>query len=109
MTDGEICESYRTAKDKNKQIPIIAQLSAKPKEEVIAILEANGYIVDGRLKKRKLPAEMAKPKEPAGQSVCMDRTELEAAAWRTLRRIGSHENTVYEALCLFISEIVGDS
>lgn len=42
MTEREICLSYREAKDKRKQIPILADLSEKSKPEIIGILLRNG-------------------------------------------------------------------
>lgn len=42
MTEREICLSYREAKDKRKQIPIISDLS---KPEIIGILLRNGESV----------------------------------------------------------------
>lgn len=48
MTDGEICEMYRTAASKAKQVGILAQLNSTSRERIVEILEANGYQVDGR-------------------------------------------------------------
>lgn len=48
MTDGEICESYRSAKDQKKQLTMLAQLNATDKGTIAAILRENGYKVDGR-------------------------------------------------------------
>ena len=42
MTEREICRSYREAKDKRKQIPIISDLSGLSKTEIIGILLKNG-------------------------------------------------------------------
>lgn len=42
MTEREICISYREAKHKRKQIPIIADLSEKSRQEIIGILLRNG-------------------------------------------------------------------
>ena len=42
MTEREICLSYREAKDKKKQIPILADLSELSKPEIIGILLRNG-------------------------------------------------------------------
>lgn len=42
MTEREICLSYREAKDKRKQIPILADLSELSKPEIIGILLRNG-------------------------------------------------------------------
>lgn len=42
MTEREICLSYREAKDKRKQIPILADLSELSKQEIIGILLRNG-------------------------------------------------------------------
>ena len=42
MTEREICLSYREAKDKRKEIPILADLSELSKPEIIGILLRNG-------------------------------------------------------------------
>ena len=42
MTEREICLSYREAKDKRKQIPILADLSELSKPEIIGIMLRNG-------------------------------------------------------------------
>ena len=42
MTERKICLSYREAKDKRKQIPILADLSELSKPEIIGILLRNG-------------------------------------------------------------------
>lgn len=48
MTDGAICESYRSAKDQKKQLNTLAQLNATDKGTIAAILRENGYKIDGR-------------------------------------------------------------
>lgn len=45
MTECEICLSYREAKDKRKQIPILADLAQMSKPEIIGILLRNGESV----------------------------------------------------------------
>ncbi len=66
MTDGEICESYRTALEPNKQIRILAELNCTSKDRIAEILKAGGYKVDGRALKAK--QEPKKPAEkPAGK------------------------------------------
>lgn len=45
MTEREICLSYREAKDKRKQIPILADLSQMSRPEIIGILLRNGESV----------------------------------------------------------------
>ena len=66
MTDGEICESYRTALEPNKQIRILAELNCTSKDRIAEILKAGGYKVDGRALKAK--QEPKKPAEkPAGE------------------------------------------
>ena len=48
MTDAEICRAYRAAKDHGKMIPILADLAAKSKVEIILILIENGETVSKR-------------------------------------------------------------
>ena len=45
MTEREICLSYREAKDKRKQIPILSDLSGLSEPEIIGILLRNGESV----------------------------------------------------------------
>lgn len=42
MTDGEICRSFRLAKDRHKQIGILADLEARSPEEIMRVLAAGG-------------------------------------------------------------------
>ena len=42
MTEHEICVMYRGAKDKSKQIPILADLCQTDKVTIIGILRKNG-------------------------------------------------------------------
>ena len=48
MTEGEICSMYRNAKNRSKQLPILADLTGKNKAEIIAILLKNGEEVAER-------------------------------------------------------------
>ena len=59
MTDGEIVREYRTAKDKKAQIRIMAELTLKPKEEIVRILKENGCDVEEKRRGRKPKAEEA--------------------------------------------------
>ncbi|MBR0483247.1 MAG: hypothetical protein IJJ69_00530 [Oscillospiraceae bacterium] len=51
MTNEEICQSYQQAKQKAKQIQILAELNACQKAEIIAVLEESGVQVGVRAKK----------------------------------------------------------
>lgn len=67
MTDGEICESYRSAKDQKKQLNTLAQLNATNKETIARILREGGYKVDGRWlvdRKRCKPKKAAPAEDP---------------------------------------------
>lgn len=59
MTEQEICESYRKAEYKAKQVSILAQLTLKPASEIKEILKRNGYMVP-EVKHRKPKTEEAK-------------------------------------------------
>ena len=48
MSDYEICQSYRQAKDKRKQIFILAQLNTAYYSRIIKILKENGALDKGR-------------------------------------------------------------
>lgn len=43
MTEGEICNEYRLAKFKDRQIKILAQLNATTVQKIQKILIENGY------------------------------------------------------------------
>ena len=84
MTDGEICEMYRTAKEKAKEIKILAECNATSKEKIVNVLEAGGYKVDKRVlnsSRKKVRAESAeKPnKEPNEVPIAADLALLIAA------------------------------
>lgn len=51
MDKGEICRDYNAAKDKKRQIQILAELNACSKEEIMKILQEGGCIFQGELKK----------------------------------------------------------
>lgn len=67
MTPEEIGSSYRRAVNQNAQITILADLNCCSKEEIINILEEQGYTVRKPKKKAKKegPAEEKKTFEPA--------------------------------------------
>ena len=49
MQPGEIAIEYKQAKNKLKQVNILAELNECPKAEIIRILQEQGVQVDGRL------------------------------------------------------------
>ena len=61
MTDGEICEMYRTAKDQKKQLGILADLNKTDKGTIAGILREGGYKVDGRWLAPRVRGETKKP------------------------------------------------
>lgn len=73
MTEGEIIRDYAEAKDKNKQIGILADMNLVTKKEMAQFLAENGMQVDKRLlagdpRKRKdetvfIPDEVELPEE----------------------------------------------
>jgi len=75
-TNGKIITEYKQAKQKNKQITILAQLNACSREDIIAILEEGGIDVPYRYKYKGIPN--LKPektdKEPLRESVETSRT-----------------------------------
>lgn len=48
MTEGEICSMYRNAKNRRRQLQILADLTGKSKTEIISILLKNGEKVTER-------------------------------------------------------------
>lgn len=61
MTDGEIISSYRQAKDKGKQITILAELNACTKGQIEDILTEAGYLKNGKPRKGPIPKNAIKP------------------------------------------------
>lgn len=63
MTDGEICREYRLAKDKDKQIGIIADQCGMDSDEIIKVLVDCGEMEPPR-PRRKSPAKQRKADVP---------------------------------------------
>lgn len=65
MQPGEIAIEYKQAKNKLKQVNILAELNQCPKAEIIRILQEQGVQVDGRLlqtgKKKTAPRPTVEP------------------------------------------------
>ena len=58
MTNEEICRDYRQAKNRVKQIGILADLTGKTRQEIIEILTEGGCEIPGNMaRKPKLTAE----------------------------------------------------
>lgn len=67
MQPGEIAIEYKQAKNKLKQVNILAELNQCPKAEIIRILQEQGVQVDGRLLqtgKKKPTIELESTVEP---------------------------------------------
>ena len=62
MTCGEICRNYRWAKDKPKQIEILADMNRSTKEEIKKILKDGGE----KIEKSKRSNQYKKSKERLG-------------------------------------------
>lgn len=68
MTPYEICESYRTAANPNKQITVLAQLNCCLREDIIEILQENNEPLKKRLYNRSPKKEQA-PQETAPEHI----------------------------------------
>lgn len=53
MTPEDICKEYRTAKNRVKQIGVLAELNACSKKEIVDILQENGEKLPGNVGPRK--------------------------------------------------------
>lgn len=62
MTEYEICQSYREALNKTKQISILAELNACEKKAIIEIIHRNGDMVPGEKSMNKKAAVPDKTK-----------------------------------------------
>ena len=70
MTNDEICVQYRHAKNKERQIKILAELNVTTKQEIIEVLKQGGMVVP----EQKPPAPKAD--KPKRQKVFRINTEL---------------------------------
>lgn len=62
MSEEEICREYHTARDRRKQIQILADLNTTDRKSIIEILLRGGEKVDGRLLgKREKAADTPSP------------------------------------------------
>ena len=77
MTDGEICASFRDAKNRRKQIKILAELNDCKTDKIVDILNKYGYstkyIVAKTAPKRKTPA----PKNSEENYLGLNKTETQ--------------------------------
>lgn len=84
MTNEEICRDYRMAKSRVKQIGILADLTGKPRKEIIRILQDGGCELPGNVVKKpkeqpKEPPKTVAEKEPMPASVKSEDDLLRAA------------------------------
>ena len=62
MTEHEICQMFRDAKDKNEQISILADLNVCDSGTIIDVLSRNGFVPG--LPKKKMAEKQTKYKRP---------------------------------------------
>lgn len=72
MTDSEICREYRMAKDKDKQIEIIADQCGLTKEEVVKVLVDCGEMEVPEEKSKAKAKAAKKNEEPVVPAVVLD-------------------------------------
>ena len=97
MTPHEICESYRTAKDPNKQIKILAQLNCTNTDFIVQILKENNEPLKKRPYQRKEPTPYRpyKKEEAVNNTQEAKRAKLpEAVSDAIHRRIAELEETI---------------
>ena len=97
MTPHEICESYRTAKDPNKQIKILAQLNCTNTDCIVQILKENNEPLKKRPYQRKEPTPYRpyKKEEAVNNTQEAKRAKLpEAVSDAIRRRIAELEETI---------------
>lgn len=71
MTDGEICREYRLAKDKDKQIGIIADQCGMVRNEIIKVLVDCGEM-EAPVEKPKAKKAVKKNDNPVVPAVVLD-------------------------------------
>lgn len=64
MTEGEILSSYRQAKEKGKQVKILAELNAVPQSTITDILTKHGYLKNGKPRKGPMPKSVINAPAP---------------------------------------------
>ena len=93
MTEKEICESYKYAIDQKKQVKILAELNATGRQQIVEILEANGFKVDKRIcNKGKAPenkAELIEKLKPQLAVLMPKETDNLAELITSLRGMGA--------------------
>ena len=97
MTPYEICESYRTAKDPNKQIKILAQLNCTNTDFIVQILKENNEPLKKRPYQRKEPTPYRpyKKEEAVNNTQEAKKSELPKAVSDAIRRrIAELEETI---------------
>ncbi len=57
MTPEEICRAYRLAKNKANELTVLTDLNQCDRQKILAILEAGGEKIDGRLYGRRKAKE----------------------------------------------------
>ena len=76
MSEHEICQMYRDAKDKNEQISILADLNVCDSGTIIDVLSRNGF-VPGLPVKSKTAKNDSKKRKPATQFTAETCAEIE--------------------------------
>lgn len=77
MTASEICREYRLAKDKDKQIGIIADQCGISRDEIIKVLVDCGEMKTPKEKKKAADKQLSMPKR-VGDILCQQMEELDA-------------------------------
>lgn len=90
MTDNEIIRSYREAKGKDKQIGILADLTARKGEEITAILRKGGALdpINGDVREKWTPERNAELLELRKQGLTWD--EIAARMGGTNKSVSMH-------------------
>lgn len=98
MTPYEICESYRTAKDPNKQIKILAQLNCTNTDFIVQILKENNEPLKKRpyQKKEPTPYRPYKKEEAVNNTQEVKRAKLPEAVSDAIRRRISELDQIIE-------------
>lgn len=103
MSEHEICQMYRDAKDKNEQVKILADLNVCDSGTIIDVLSRNGF-VPGLPVKSKTAKNDSKKRKPATQftaEICAEIEKLYASGiWtgQIAKRLGLNYKAVADKI-----------
>lgn len=97
MTEADICQEYRQAKDKQAQIGILAELNLCTQDEIRALLVRNGFLKD--LPEKKPAARRNQSRKKGAVSWDTEQARALCEEGRTDREIGEALGVAPSTVC----------